>query len=440
MGYIVIKLDKYYSCIKNASLETMKGYVAEIVGFIIHCYGPRAAMGELCYIKMGKQLIPTEVVGFKDKKTLFLPLGNFQGIRPGSEVIASGHSLKVKVSDKLVSRILDGLGDPLDSFEPIEGISYPLENIPPHPLQRQRIEKPLELGVKALDGLITCGIGQRLGIFAGSGVGKSTLLGMIARNTNADINVIALIGERGREVREFLEQDLGEEGLKRSVVVVASSDQPALYRIKGAYVATAIAEYFRDQGKNVLLMMDSVTRFAMALREIGLAVGEPPATRGYPPSVFATLPKLLERSGTAAKGTITALYTVLVDGDDMNEPVADAVRGILDGHIILSRKLAALNHYPAIDILNSVSRVMPNIITEEQKSNAAKLRKLLAVYYEAKDLVDVGAYVGGTNKQLDLALLKLDDINAFLTQKVNEKYTFEETISMLQELCGDLEI
>jgi flagellum-specific ATP synthase len=294
--------------------------------------------------------------------------------------------------------------------------------------------------VKALDGLITCGTGQRLGIFAGSGVGKSTLLGMIARNTNADINVIGLIGERGREVREFLERDLGEVGLKRSVVVVASSDQPALYRIKGAYVATAIAEYFRDQGKNVLLMMDSVTRFAMALREIGLAVGEPPATRGYPPSVFATLPKLLERSGTSDKGAITALYTVLVDGDDMNEPIADAVRGILDGHIVLSRKLASLNHYPAIDILNSVSRVMPNIINDKHSSNAAKFRKLLATYNEAKDLIDVGAYVRGTNKNIDLALSKMDGINNFLLQEVNEKITFSETHQMLEKLCGDIEI
>jgi flagellum-specific ATP synthase len=367
-------------------------------------------------------------------------LGNFQGIRPGCEVIASGSSLKVKIGEEMVGRVLDGLGKPLDDLAPIEGISYPLENKPPHPLQRQRIQEPIELGVKALDGLISCGIGQRLGIFAGSGVGKSTLLGMIARNTNADINVIALIGERGREVREFLETDLGEDGLKRSVVVVASSDQPALYRIKGAYVATAIAEYYRDQGKNVLLMMDSVTRFAMALREIGLAVGEPPATRGYPPSVFGTLPKLLERSGTSDKGAITALYTVLVDGDDMNEPIADAVRGILDGHIVLSRKLAALNHYPAIDVLNSVSRVMPNIVSEEHYTNTTKLRKLLAVYYEAKDLIDVGAYVNGTNKQIDLALAKLKDINEFLFQKINEKYTFSETQLMLNNLCKNINI
>lgn len=438
--HIVINLDKYHSIIKNIPLEQMKGFVAEIIGFIIHCYGPRAAMGELCYIKLGHELIPAEVVGFKEKKTLLMPLGNFQGIRPGCEVIASGYSLKVNVSTNLKGRVLDGLGNPLDGKEKIWGTIYPLENNPPHPLRRQRIEHPIELGVKALDGLITCGVGQRLGIFAGSGVGKSTLLGMIARNTNADINIIALIGERGREVKDFLERDLGEVGLKRSVVVVASSDQPALYRIKGAYVATAIAEYFRDQGKNVLLMMDSVTRFAMALREVGLAVGEPPATKGYPPSVFATLPKLLERSGTSDKGTITALYTVLVDGDDMNEPIADAVRGILDGHIILSRKLAALNHYPAVDILNSVSRVMPNIISEEHVSNSAKFRKLLAIYHEAKDLIDVGAYVSGTNKQIDLALLKLNDINNFLMQKVDEKYTFFQTQLMLEELCKDITI
>ncbi|KJS23492.1 MAG: ATP synthase [Clostridiaceae bacterium BRH_c20a] len=434
----MVNLDKYYSVLKEASLETMKGFVAEIIGYIIHAYGPRTSIGELCYIRLGKLFIPAEVVGFKDKKTLLMPLGNFQGIRPGSEVIASGHSLKVKVGSNLIGRVLDGLGEPLDSLGKIEGIGYPLEKKPPHPLERQRIIQPLELGVKALDGLVTCGVGQRMGIFAGSGVGKSTLLGMIARNTKADINVIALIGERGREVREFLELDLGQEGLKRSVVIVASSDQPALYRIKGAYVATAIAEYFRDQGQNVLLMMDSVTRFAMALREVGLAIGEPPATRGYTPSVFATLPKLLERSGTSDKGAITALYTVLVDGDDMNEPIADAVRGILDGHIVLSRKLAALNHYPAIDVLNSISRVMPNITSEDHYGNSTKFRKLLAVYYEAKDLIDVGAYVNGTNSQIDLALSRIEDFNRFLSQKVDEKILFSQAEQSLELLCKDI--
>jgi flagellum-specific ATP synthase len=436
----VVNLGNYFSLLEEVSLEVFKGYVSEIIGYIIYAQGPRASIGELCYINLGNRQIPSEVVGFKDKKTLLMPLGNYHGIRPGCEVIATGQCLRVKVGVNLVGRVLDGLGEPLDNKEKIFGTSYPLENNPPNPLKRQRIMKPLELGVKALDGLVTCGLGQRMGIFAGSGVGKSTLLGMIARNTKADINVIALIGERGREVREFLERDLGEVGLKRSVVVVASSDQPALYRIKGAYVATAIAEYFRDQGKSVLLMMDSVTRFAMALREIGLAVGEPPATRGYTPSVFATLPRLLERSGTSDKGSITALYTVLVDGDDMNEPIADAVRGILDGHIVLSRKLATLNHYPAIDILNSVSRVMPDIVSEKQYLDAAKFRKVLAIYHEAKDLIDVGAYVKGSNKQIDLALTKIEDFNIFLRQRIDEKFSYVDTEQKLAQLCTDIEI
>lgn len=436
----MIDFQKYYSAVEEASLELHKGHITEIVGSIIHANGPRSSIGELCLIKLNNKSIPAEVVGFKGKKTLLMALGNHQGIRPGCEVVAMGQFLQVKVGDELIGRVLDGLGEPLDDKDKIHGKAYPLENTPPHPLERERIIKPLELGVRALDGLVTCGVGQRLGIFAGSGVGKSTLLGMIARNTQADINVIALIGERGREVREFLEEDLGQEGLSRSVVVVASSDQPALYRIKGAYVATAIAEYFRDQGKNVMLMMDSVTRFAMALREVGLAVGEPPATKGYTPSVFAALPRLLERSGTSNKGAITALYTVLVDGDDMNEPIADAVRGILDGHIVLSRKLAMLNHYPAIDILNSVSRVMPNIVSEEHLSNAAKFRKILGIYYEAKDLLDVGAYVKGSNGQIDLAVAKIKTFNSFLQQEKEEKCSFTTSLKMMEELCHELEI
>ena len=431
---------KYFQALENISLLTYKGYVTEIIGLIIQAEGPRASMGELCYIYSGDREIPAEVVGFKEGKTLLMPLGNFTGIRPGCEIVATGETLRVKVSPGLVGRVLNGLGQPLDNAETIHGTSYPLENTPPHPLKRKRIEKTLELGIKAIDGLITCAQGQRLGVFAGSGVGKSTLLGMVARNTEADINVIALIGERGREVREFLERDLGEEGLKRSVVIVASSDQPPLTRIKGAYTATAIAEYFRDQGKNVLLMMDSVTRFAMALREIGLAVGEPPATRGYPPSVFATLPKLLERSGTSENGTITALYTVLVDGDDMNEPIADAVRGILDGHIVLSRKLASSNHYPAIDVLNSVSRVMIDVISEKHYHDAAIFRSILASYYEAKDLIDIGAYVAGSNKKIDIALEKIDDFNAFLQQGINEYVSMDETIEILNQLTRDINI
>jgi len=437
----MVDFKRYYSVLDDLNPVIFKGYVSEIVGFIIYAQGPRASIGELCYIKLGNnKQIPAEVVGFKDEKTLLMPLGTFTGIRPGCEIIATGECLKVKVSPKLVGRVLNGLGEPLDEKKELTGPSYSVENTPPHPLQRQRITKPLSLGVKSIDGLITCAQGQRLGIFAGSGVGKSTLLGMIARNTEADINVIALIGERGREVREFLETDLGEKGLERSVIVVASADQPALYRIKGAYTATAIAEYFRNQGKNVMLMMDSVTRFAMALREVGLAVGEPPATKGYTPSVFATLPKLLERSGTSDKGTITALYTVLVDGDDMNEPIADAVRGILDGHIVLSRKLASLNHYPAIDVLNSVSRVMNNVVSEQQNLSAAKFRQILATYYEAKDLIDVGAYVKGSNKNIDIAIAKIESFNNFLKQKIDEHFSFSQTQEELANLCKDIEI
>lgn len=434
----MFNFNKYYSILEKTVPLTFKGYVTEIVGLIIKAQGPKASVGELCYILNDDNRIPCEVMGFKDKEILLMPLDNLSGIRPGSEVVATGRSLEVKVSNQLIGRILDGIGNPLDDKNSIEGIYCPLENSPPHPLKRQRISKPLELGVKAIDGILTCGQGQRMGIFAGSGVGKSTLLGMIARNTEADINVIALIGERGREVREFLEKDLGEEGLERSIVIVASSDQPPLYRVKGAYTATAIAEYFRDQGKNVLLMMDSVTRFAMALREIGLAVGEPPATRGYTPSVFATLPRLLERSGTSLVGTITGLYTVLVDGDDMNEPIADTVRGILDGHIVLSRQLASLNHFPAIDILNSVSRVMNDLISENHLFYAANLRKLLATYYESKDLIDVGAYVQGSNAKIDLAIKKIDEINEFLTQGINESFSVTETFDKLEHLTKDI--
>ncbi|MDD2421122.1 MAG: FliI/YscN family ATPase, partial [Heliobacteriaceae bacterium] len=353
---------------------------------------------------------------------------------PGSQVLATGDTLKVAVGEALLGRILDGLGNPLDGLGPVvPGQAYPLGAMPPNPLKRQRISKILPVGVKAVDALLTCGRGQRMGIFAGSGVGKSTLLGMIARNTNADVNVIGLIGERGREVREFIEKDLGPAGLARSVVVVATSDQPALVRLKGAFVATAIAEYFRDQGRDVMLMLDSVTRFAMAQREVGLAIGEPPATRGFTPSVFALLPKLLERSGTAEKGTITGLYTVLVDGDDMNEPIADAVRGILDGHIVLSRELAGQNHYPAIDILNSVSRVMLDLVTTEHLEMAAVFRQVLATYREAKDLVDIGAYQRGANAQIDFALEKIAACRKFLQQDVNVAVDFPAAIAGIQD-------
>jgi flagellum-specific ATP synthase len=381
-------------------------------------------VGELCWLSPGdgsRNGLWAEVVGFRDKSTLLMPLGVLEGLSPGWEVRATGMTHPVGVGPGLLGRVLDGLGRPMDGLGKVDSDgTYPVNAMPPDALSRQRISAPLSTGVRAIDGLITVGKGQRIGIFAGSGVGKSTLLGMMARGTTADVNVIGLIGERGREVREFIEEDLGEEGLKRSVVVVATSDQPALVRIKGALVATAIAEYFRDQGLDVLLMMDSVTRLAMAQREVGLAVGEPPATRGYTPSVFAMLPKVLERSGNSEKGSITGIYTVLVDGDDVNEPIADAVRGILDGHIVLSRRMASMNHYPAIDVLGSVSRTMPQVTSQGHRKIAAKLRASLAVYRENEDLVNIGAYQVGANAALDRALEKLPAINQFLVQSTHD--------------------
>lgn len=422
-----------------AETEPIKtnGKITQVIGLIIESQGPGANIGELCYVypRNGRQKIMAEVVGFRESKVLLMPLGEMEGIGPGCEVIATGRSFQVGVGPGLLGRVLDGLGRPIDGRGPVEIQTYrPVNAMPPNPLQRKRIDSPLSLGIKAIDALLTCGKGQRVGIFSGSGVGKSTLLGMIARNTNADINVIALVGERGREVREFLEKDLGEEGLKRSVVVVATSDQPALTRIKAALVATTIAEYFRDQGRDVMLMMDSVTRFAMAQREVGLAVGEPPATRGYTPSVFAALPRLLERSGTSSTGTITGLYTVLVDGDDHNEPIADAVRGILDGHIVLNRALAQRNHYPAIDVLSSVSRVMNDIVPREQREWAARLRQLLAAYEQARDLIEIGAYVEGSNPLVDEARAKIDAIEAFLCQDIHEAYDYSQAVELLRQV------
>lgn len=415
----------------------VEGKVAQVIGLVIESFGPRASLGELCRISLGANRPPlmAEVVGFKDDRVLLMPLGPMEGVRSGSPVAATGETLGVRVGPHLLGRVLDGLGNPIDGKGPLLAIHRaPLEAPPPNPLTRQRIHKALPLGVRAMDGLLTCGEGQRIGIFAGSGVGKSTLLGMIARNAKADLNVIALIGERGREVREFLERDLGSEGLARSVVVVATSDQPALQRLKGAFVATAIAEYFRDQGANVIMMMDSVTRFAMAQREVGLAVGEPPATKGYTPSVFALLPRLLERSGTSEVGAITALYTVLVEGDDTNEPIADTVRGILDGHVILSRELAAQNHYPAIDVLSSVSRVMTEIVPTDHLRAAGALRETLATYREARDLINIGAYAAGSNPAIDRAIGRIDAVNHFLRQGVNEPMVMDETVAALQGL------
>lgn len=430
-------MDKYLSTLQQVEPIKTNGKVTQIIGLVIESTGPNTRLGEICYIypRVGEQKVVAEVVGFKEKRVLLMPLGGMEGVGPGCEVISTGKTLKVGVGPELLGRVIDGLGNPLDGKGHIlTSVEYPVQASPPNPLLRRRITEPLCLGVKAIDGLLTCGRGQRIGIFAGSGVGKSTLLGMVARNTNADINIIALVGERGREVREFIEKDLGEEGLQRSVVVVATSDQPALVRLKAAMVATALAEYYRDQGQDVMLMMDSVTRFAMSQREVGLAVGEPPATRGYTPSVFALLPKLLERSGTSDKGTITGLYTVLVDGDDYNEPITDAVRGILDGHIVLSRALAAQNHYPAIDILNSISRVMNEIVDPEHRKMAAEIRAILATYTDAKDLIDIGAYNPGSNPKIDYALEMIEGTNEFLRQDIIESITLEESCTMIKKL------
>ena len=375
---VEINLDKYRKAISDKNFVCLKGQVTKVVGLTIESSGPETRVGELCRIvnQRPDREVLAEVVGFRDKHVLLMPLGEMTGIGPGNLVIATGTEFRVRVGPGLLGRVLDGLGNPIDGKGNIQADGfYPVENVPPHPLKRPRINQVLPLGVKCIDSMLTLGRGQRLGIFAGSGVGKSTLIGMIARNTKADIIVIGLIGERGREVRDFLERDLTDEGLKRSVVVVATSDQPALIRKKGAMVATAIAEYFRDCGKDVLLLMDSLTRFSMAQREIGLSIGEPPVSRGYTPSVFSVMPKLLERSGTSDKGSITGLYTVLVDGDDMTEPVTDTARSILDGHVVLSRQMAHKNHYPAIDVLESISRVMTDIVTDEHKMIAAEIRK-----------------------------------------------------------------
>lgn len=409
-----------------------QGTVSRVVGLTIEAEGIKAAVGEVCIIyNIKKDIIRCEVVGFKEDTVILMPLGELVGIAPGCKVEPLGHPLSVNCGEHLLGQILDGLGNPFDGESNEKGVSYPLEAMPPDPLKRKRIDTILPTGVRAIDGLLTMGEGQRVGIFAGSGVGKSTTLGMIAREAKGDINVIALIGERGREVRDFIERDLGEEGMKRSVIVCATSDQSALVRLKGAFTATAIAEYFRDQGKKVILMMDSVTRFAMAQREIGLAIGEPPATKGYTPSVFSMLPKLMERAGTSDKGSITAFYTVLVDGDDFNEPIADAVRGILDGHIVLSRSLAAKNHYPAIEVLKSVSRLMSEIADKEHKSNASRLRDLLATYENSEDLINIGAYVKGSNPNIDKAIECHDSILGFLKQGIDESTSFEEVKDML---------
>jgi flagellum-specific ATP synthase len=436
-------LDTAFDAAMSADLHRRHGRVADLIGLIVEATGLEAEVGEVCAIETGRGRpdVPAEVVGFRAGRTLLMALGDATGIGPGARVTGSGQPLSVDVSDALLGRALDGLGRPIDGQGPIENAAWrAAEASPPDPLSRPRIEDRVTLGVRALDALVPCGRGQRLGIFAGSGVGKSSLLGMIARSTSAEINVICLVGERGREVLEFMQRDLGPEGLARSVVVCATSDQPALVRLKAAFTATAIAEHFRDQGRDVMLMMDSVTRFAMAQREVGLAIGEPPATRGYTPSVFAMLPKLLERSGTSPSGSITALYTVLVDGDDMNEPIADAVRGILDGHVVLSRKLAHAGHYPAIDVLSSVSRLVGEIVTPEIRDAGNAVRGLMATYQEKSDLIAIGAYQPGTDPATDASIAAPPPIDAFLRQGVTEPSSAEaadQGLSALATLSPD---
>ncbi|KAB2337509.1 flagellar protein export ATPase FliI [Cytobacillus depressus] len=417
------------------------GRVKRVVGLMIESQGPpESSIGDVCYIHVGhkrKRTIPAEVVGFKNEEVILMPYTALNDISPGSLVEATARPLEIKVGTQLIGSVIDSTGLPLDGSSLPKGLSsVPTEQDPPNPMQRPPISSSIEVGVRMIDSLLTVGNGQRVGIFAGSGVGKSTLLGMVARNTKADLNVIALIGERGREVREFIERDLGPEGLSRSIVVVATSDQPALMRIKGAYTATAIAEYFRDKGLNVMLMMDSVTRVAMAQREVGLAIGEPPTTKGYTPSVFAILPKLLERTGTNEKGSITAFYTVLVDGDDMNEPIADTVRGILDGHFVLDRSLANKGQYPAVNVLKSVSRVMNNIVPHEHIRAAEKLREALSTYMNAEDLINIGAYKRGSSAEIDEAVRLYPSIISFLKQGTHEKVSFQESIDQLFNLVG----
>lgn len=430
-----INFHPYYVLIKQSVLIQQTGVVIKVVGLTIEAEGITAAVGEVCKIFSDTSHLSSlaEVMGFRGQTTILMPLGSLEGVKPGSRILATGKPLQIKVGEALLGRVVDGLGQPLDGY-PFSGSYIGVNNDPPHPLERRSIDTVMETGVKAIDCFLTCGEGQRIGIFAGSGVGKSTLLGMVARSQGVDINVIALVGERGREVKDFIEHDLGPAGLGKSVVVVATSDQPALVRVKAAFVATAIAEYFRDLGKSVMLMMDSVTRFAMAQREIGLAIGEPPTTRGYTPSVFAILPRLLERAGAGKTGSITALYTVLVEGDDLNEPITDAVRGILDGHIVLSRELAQANHFPAIDILQSISRLINRITSPEEQDYAAWVRNILTNYQQVEDLVNIGAYVPGSNKGADEAIHYFPLIKKFLTQDFNESVTRGEALNRLKEI------
>jgi flagellum-specific ATP synthase len=434
-------LERVYEALDEINPLRVYGKVSRVVGIVIEGHGPAASVGTLCdiYPHENRDPICAEVVGFQKNRVFLMPVGPINGIAPGSKIIALGVRPAVNVGPNLLGRVIDGMGNPIDDKGPmITEIQYPLYAEPINPLKRSVINEPLDVGIKAVNGMLTCGKGQRLGIFAGSGVGKSVLLGMIARHTKADVIVIGLVGERGREVRDFIEKDLGPEGLSRSVVVAATSDQPPLIRLRGAFTATAVAEYFRDQGKDVLLLMDSVTRFAMAQREVGLATGEPPTTKGYTPSVFALLPQMLERAGTViGKGSITGLYAVLVEGDDMNDPIADAVRAIIDGHIVLSRDIAMQNHYPAVDVLQSISRVMIDIVTKEHLSASRKLIEILDIYRRSEDLIKIGAYVKGSNKATDYAIEMIERVKAFLRQDIGEKVSLEESVKEMKMLLGE---
>lgn len=436
--------ESYISRLEGIEPLRMNGRVTKVVGLVMEGYSPSTSVGDICDIhpRAGDSSIKARVMGFRDDKVLLMPMGEIGGLSAGSIIVSKGEKAVCRIGKGLLGRVIDGLGNPIDGKGPIgDAEEYPTYSKPINPLLRKRIKEPLDLGIKAINGLLTCGKGQRIGIMAGSGVGKSVLMGMMARYTSADVNVIALIGERGREVNDFIEKDLGEDGLKRSVLVVATSDQPPLVRVSGAFTATAIAEYFRGKGKDVLLMMDSVTRFAMAQREIGLAIGEPPTTKGYTPSVFAVLPKLLERAGTCeGDGSITGLYTVLVEGDDMNEPVADAVRSILDGHIVLSREIAARGHYPAIDLLGSASRVMIDIVSEKHRKIAQRFVSALAEYRKAEDLINIGAYKAGSNPNVDYAIKKIGDINRYLRQDIYEKVGLDESLASLMSIFEAKEV
>ena len=420
----------------TASVE-VRGRVEQVVGTIIRAVVPGVKVGELCILRNPWEdwTLRAEVVGFVKQVALLTPLGDLQGISPATEVIPTGEIHSVPVGEDLLGRVLNGLGDPIDGGPPLKPRThYPVYADPPNPMLRKIIDRPISLGLRVLDGVLTCGEGQRMGIFAAAGGGKSTLLSSIIKGCSADVCVLALIGERGREVREFIENDLGPEGRKKAVLVVSTSDRSSMERLKAAYTATAVAEYFRDQGKDVLLMMDNLTRFSMAQREIGLASGEPPVSRGYPPSVYAEMPKLLERAGNSDKGSITGLYAVLVDGDDFNEPIADTARGILDGHIVLSRSMAQRNHYPAIDVLASISRVMSVVASKEHKKLAGKMKNILAVYRDAEDLINIGAYRPGSNKEIDFAIEKIDAVNEFLRQGTDEKFLFDDIIQMIRDI------